>query len=804
MTNRDDRRDRTSPRQRGGWLVVVVVVVTLLALLAPLACDRGESSPGATRELRVWLFEPDRGLEAVFRQWERRNPGWTVVSSFYGGRDAQKLLTAIAGGDPPQVVVQDRFTVGEWAARGAFRPLDDLVAASSVDPAAFYPSAWAEATYGGRVYAIPYGVDNRALYYNKRLLREAGLVDASGEAQPPRDWDELKRYAVALTQRDARRRVTRLGFAPNYGDSWLYVYAFLNGGRFLSDDGRTVTLDAPENVAALRYMVDVYDAVGGMDEAHGFVYGTTGMSVDPFMTGRVAMKIDGNWDLKNIAEYAPDLDFGVAPPPAPAGKPSVTWGGGYSFVIPRGARDAERAFDLIALLTSDEGYALAHATHARHAAARGRGYVPQLAARPDVNERLLARYVEADPNVSPNVRRGLRTFLDLMRVTKNRPVTPVGQLLWDEHVRAVEAAGRRNNRPDAEAVLRAASATVQRRLDVLLAEADGVALGPPVRWGRVWTIAVLLAVALAAGLLHLARRAGPAIGRRDEARAAAAFLAPWGVGFPLLTAGPIVASLVISFSRYDVLHPAAWAGVGNYRRMLGDDLFWLSLLNTLYMLVSVPAGLALGLGVALLLNAEVRGVKVYRTLVYLPVLVPAVAASILWIWLLNPQSGLVNQSLRALGVDDVPTWLSSASWGLGSKAGILLVLLWGAGSGMIIWLAGLKGIPRHLYEAAEIDGAGPVRRFFAVTLPMLTPYVFFNLVIGVIGVVQLFTPAMVMTQGGPADSTLFFAYHLFNAAFRYFDMGYASALAWVMLLIVLVLTLLQLWAGRRWVHYEAA
>ena len=180
---------------------------------------------------------------------------------------------------------------------------------------------------------------------------------------------------------------------------------------------------------------------------------------------------------------------------------------------------------------------------------------------------------------------------------------------------------------------------------------------------------------------------------------------------------------------------------------------------------------------------------------------PAVASAILWIWVLNPEIGLVNSTLRLLGVSDPPKWLQSPDWWTGSKTAIILMGLWSAGAGMIIWLGGLKGIPRQLYEAAEIDGASTWRKFRHVTLPMLTPYIFFNLVMGIIGTLQIFAQAFIMTSGGPNDSTLFYAYYLFNNAFRYFKMGYASAQAWLLFVVVLVLTLVQWRLSKKWVHY---
>jgi multiple sugar transport system permease protein len=230
-----------------------------------------------------------------------------------------------------------------------------------------------------------------------------------------------------------------------------------------------------------------------------------------------------------------------------------------------------------------------------------------------------------------------------------------------------------------------------------------------------------------------------------------------------------------------------------------DKLFPVSMRNTLFMVLGIPLGLAVSLGIALLLNLSIRAMAVWRTFFYLPAIVPMVAASILWIWMLNPSGGLINLALGLVGVEG-PRWLQSPEW---SKPAIILMGLWGSGGGMIIWLAGLKGISRDLYEAASIDGANAWQRFISITIPQLTPYIFFNLVMGLIGTFQVFGQAFIMTEGGPANSTLFYVYHLFNNAFRYGHMGYAAAMAWVLFVLVMGVTVVQLKLSKRWVYYEA-
>ena len=299
-----------------------------------------------------------------------------------------------------------------------------------------------------------------------------------------------------------------------------------------------------------------------------------------------------------------------------------------------------------------------------------------------------------------------------------------------------------------------------------------------------------------------AQRRTPLSIRQREAILGYLYISPWVIGFILLTLGPMVASLYLSLTDYNVITSPTFIGIGNYTRALREDkLFGVSLWNTFYYaLISVPAGILISLLLALLLNQKVKGTNVFRTLFFLPTIVPAVAAILLWNWLFQPDFGLINYTLSFVGIKG-PKWLASTAW---VKPSLIFIGLWGSvgGSRMIILLAGLQGIPRDLYEAAAIDGSGAWHRFRSITLPMLTPAIFFNVIVGVIEGFRTFTAAFVATDGGPAYASLFYMLYLFQNAFSFLNMGYASALAWILFVIVLILTVIQFRASRQWVYYE--
>lgn len=797
--------------------------IACLFCLVSLLTIRAEATP---IRLVVWGMEStdeSKDMDAKIAAFEQRHPNIKIaaLSMGAGAMNPQKLMTAIVGGVPPDLVQQDRFTIGDWASRDAFLPLDDLLQADahSSDPLAIHqkdyvPATWAETLYKNHVYAIPNSTDDRVLFYNRAMFREVGL----DPDRPPQTWGEMIQDAKRLNKRAPDGGFERAGLVPIFGQGWLYLWSWQEDGEVMSPDERTCTLDNPQTVKALSAMVSWYDQLGGVDAINAFAGGFGSDAQDPFITGKLAMRVDGDGFMNSIARYAPDLDFGVVPVPVPAERlrhegrfkkdPTwVTWSGGFSFAVPRGAKHVKEAWEFIQWFNSPEASLIGARAQAAYAHSKGRLFVPALFANVKANQLVFDAYKNTLP---PKYLKAKLISTALLPETKFRPVTFVGQLLWDEQVRAVDRALRHIQPPQQS--LAAAQQAVQIELNAVYTR-DSHPLLPT---GPVMTVIALLVLAGAIALGVGAARwmAGRRRSERAEARAGFLFILPWAFGFLVFTFGPILASLVLSFCDYDVLHPARWAGASNYQALVTLDrpMVLKSLGNALYLAaINIPLGMALSLAMALLLNAKLRGQNWYRTAFYVPSIVPIVATTVLWSFILNsdPNRGLINAAWLAtfsrwFGIAP-PGWESVPAF---AKPGLILMNLWGAGGGMILWLAGLQSIPSTLYEAASLDGAGWWSQFRNVTLPMLSPYIFFNFIMGTIGALQTFESAYILgntgggSSTGPDDSLLVPVVYLFNNAFQYFKMGYASALAWLLFVLILGLTLGQLKLAPRWVHYE--
>ena len=287
--------------------------------------------------------------------------------------------------------------------------------------------------------------------------------------------------------------------------------------------------------------------------------------------------------------------------------------------------------------------------------------------------------------------------------------------------------------------------------------------------------------------------------RRREAIMGYVFLTPWLIGFLVFLVGPMLTSIYLSMTNYKMISSPVWIGLANYERMIADPLVIHSLTVTIkYTAFAVPLGMITAMAVAVLLNQKIRASGIFRTVFYLPSVISGVAVALVFVWIFNYRFGILNYFLSLVGIDG-PNWLGSPRYALWA---FVLMSLWGIGGNVVIYLAGLQGVPVSLIEAAIIDGASPWTRFWKITLPLLTPVVLFTMVMGVIASFQTFTQAYIMTGGGPANATLFFLLYLYKNAFNWFEMGYASALAWLLFTIIMIVTIIMWTSSARWVYYE--
>jgi multiple sugar transport system permease protein len=755
----------------------------------------------------------DHGWTKLNQIFEARHPGYKIVTPTHVNiPTAQKLMSAIVGNTAPDLVggfnVESFLT--EWAARGALIPLDQYIERDRNQPDALDPDDWVAGAreaveYDGKIYGIPTSTVSTAHYYNVDALISAGFTDKAGRPYIPTTTEGFLKFCEQFSIRDDKGNLKRLGSLMGYHHMMrIYRMGLLFGGKFFQENGRRATFTDPQIVKALEYMTEHSDYLGGPSKFKIFGSGDwrqgTGGGDKAIYNGQLATLMHGQFFLTNIVYNAPDLNFNVTDLPQPAGVPKTNLVLAYGCAIPKGAKHPELAWEYLKWIMSPEAQLIAARENLQITKSRGIPFTPFTTGIRRVDRIVYEQIVKDNPDFKPLTRTIYKSFLDKLENSQScDPVaSPIGSTVMRELDRAHDLAMFHVMTP--YQALKAAEEKIQRDLDEFYATGKL----SPINWSgiiigvSILSLIVVIYLVWKLKKLHLSR-----IQKYDLAGGLIC-TSPWIFGFVIFLLGPILFSILLSFTKYNGLTPGLWVGFKNYYDLIvHDPLFWKSLGNTLVMLLAIPLNMAVGLGIAMLLNLNVRGVNLYRTIYYLPSIIPFVASSILWIWILDPTNGILNILLGYLGIQG-PAWLGDANW---TKPALIIMGLWTAGGGMIIWLAGLKGIPPQLYESSRVDGANWWQQFRHITIPMLTPYIFFNLIMGIIGTLQIFAQAMIMGQAGtqkagPLDSLLFYVFYLFNSAFVDFQMGYASAMAWILFFIILILTLIQLKLAPRWVHYE--
>ncbi len=764
--------------------------------------------------LRFVVWDGDEALKVLKKEvanFEKAHPDIRVKLenvdyNFY----FDKLLTQYAAGVAPDVAMLNPDFFQRYSSRGALMPLNDLGAKTpgfSFDD--YYPSILKAQSYKGTHYVLPRDIAPIAIvYYNKQALDKAGIPYPDGtwtwDFKPhPEDPKDFATILRKLQKKDATGKVVGYGLVPDDPHFIIDNFVFSQGANYV---------DNPEDPTKLLYndprVLNAYQLYADLATKDRLIPSTIALggtsSRQMFTQGKCAMLLSGIWitpqlrqEIAKPSEGGFDWDIALAPSyrNGPDGKPFQAYPtGGSGYAIMAKTAHPHEAWELTRWMAGEHGMkAMAAAGIAQPAIRKFALQEPWIPGphTPAVQQVPHNRIItdEAEPHV---VFAPTGALFDEVNKIARQPETLVVQ--GDETAKSAFARS---------------VPVAQERLDTLRRE---LTLKP-----FNWDLAGLVGLLLATGVLGWVF--GPEIGRRRsyrerrEARAAFAFLSPWLLGLVFLTAGPMILSLVMSFSDWDIITPARWRGLGNYNEaMRVDPVFWKSIAVTLiYTLVSVPLGLAFSLALALLLNTKVKGIAVWRTCFYIPALASPVAATLVWTKIFQPEGGMMGWVVGHIpgvnhlfgGLTDsngAINWLGNEKTALGS---IIFMGLFGAGAGMLILLASLQGVPQFYYEAATLDGAGPWRRFRNVTIPLISPALFFTTITGFIGAFQVFTQVYVITagNGGPNNATMVFMLNAYNAAFRTLRMGYASALAWVLFFIILVFTVIQM-QGNKFVHYE--
>jgi ABC-type sugar transport system permease subunit/ABC-type glycerol-3-phosphate transport system substrate-binding protein len=761
----------------------------------------------------------DKIVADIVAAYQRLHPNVRIIRINPGDADTtrNKLLTMLAAGQPPDVFYLPPDLLPELADLKIIRSLEPFVAGED--------KAWMDdfvpvvlntfrfdttkGTAGhGPLYALPKDFTTTGFYININLFEAAGI-----------DWRDIQKHGWTWDRfRMEMRKINALGDRPAYAGRKIYgTYLWLwtdtirdilwtFGGEFFYSDAdgnplfRQVALDTAESQAGLKFI----RALRFDDRT---CYNPTGMARDgsqEFINGNIGcVGPIGTW-MAPAYKTITDFKWDVVPAPYATTPASIVFLTGWT--MSSGCREPDAAYDLIHFLCGKDGQLLA--------AKSGLAMPSRQSALPT----FLNPPPPDDPRETAIPPHDRQVFVDAIahaRIQQLPELTEWGQILTNDINRSISL-GLESTETSARAVGR----DWLNELDSPTRRAD-LGLMP---WMRIVSITFVVLAAAAGTLWLKARR--EKLGGLDLAqeRAGWMFIMPWLAGFLALTLGPMVLSFLLSFTRWSGLTPlsdAAFVGGANFTQLFtGDVTFPISLkVTTYYVLLAVPATQVAGLAVALLMNLRVRGITTFRTIYFVPSVVSGVALAVLWLQVFNNEYGIVNHFLRPIlhmvhlsppnwfGMDTSanPPVNDAKHWAVPA---LTIMSLWGVGAGMIIYLAGLKGIPESLYEAARLDGAGPLRRLWNVTLPMLSPLIFYNIVMGIIGSFQIFTQVYVMTgadtstRGGPDNATIFYVLNLYRQAFEFHHMGYASAMAWVLFVIVLIITLLIFRGSRNIVYYE--
>lgn len=771
-------------------VAAVVIVVAAFAWVFVVRPLRGDALLPGQVQLRVvhWGANDEADIVAnLIRQFEATHPNIKILRIHPGEAAAlnTKVQTMVAAGEPPDAFYLDYAKVADWASKGILQDLERFVAedATSTDPHALHLDDYyrnvidsfrydGERVGAGPLYGIAKDFTTVGFYYNKDLFKRAGIAEPNPEGWTWGEFVEAARKVGEVPGCFGAEFVTWEAMVRVY--LWTYHLDVVTPGF-----GEFRFQDAAVQ-AALARLQDWFFEERTLTRAKAQL--ETGE--DPFLSGKVGMTGPlGRWKVPPYRTIT-DFEWDFAPLPHAEGVSPRNAIFTAAWAMSAQTAHPQETWEFIRFMVGREGQELIT------------GPALAIPTMKSVAESPLF----IDPAKSP---RHDEVYLDAVpdAAVVDWPANPAYQRTLRIAIEEIFKIGR-----PLEPTLARVEGEWQR-----IKESDfSDRKYPRVNWGLVAAV-VLIPLGLAAllGGAWWWRTRPRKLGRQEEV-AGLIMIGPWVIGLMLFTAFPIFLSLLLTFSRWSgltTLGTAEWVGLDNLAAMVrfDEDFHNALVITAFYVLLAVPFGQLVALALAMLMNQEVRGIGVYRAVFYLPSVLAGVGMAVLWKWVFDEENGLLNAALlpvaKVFGMLP-PRWFEqdAETWGVPA---FVIISLWSVGGSMIIYLAGLKGIPQDLYEAAEIDGAKWLRRVRHVTLPMLSPVILFNVIIAIIASFQVFTQVYVMTGGGPGKATLFYVLYLYDQAFNLHEMGYASGMAWLLLLLVLALTMVVMWGSKKLVYYEA-
>lgn len=768
------------------------------------------------------IFKDLDFFREVVDGFEKKNPDIKIKMEYIAGDYARKLPMLLLSNTAADILLMDDETIPSYSIRGYLEDLGPYIERDKQEMRLdeFFPFARESFQYRGKQYGLPWDSVSVLVFYNKDIF------DREGVPYPTNNWtwDDFQAIAKKLTKDfDGDGRMDQIGSNITFGflDFQNLLWAF--GGDFLNANRTANAVNTPGGLAAYRFLYDMKYKEratiwsGEVEEMTSEVQ---------LLTGKIGMTLAGSYFMSTLFSVKDAMRWDIALMPiGPVGKRynRVSFDG---ISINKNTPYKEEAWRFIKYLVNEEPQALVGKI--------GRGLPVR---RADAQNYFLR------PNSGVNMQLAIDSF-EFGRCT---PITPKYLELGNA---VIDLATRLNTEYSPQDRSRS-RVTPEMAVKELGDRIDDIMAKELARWGdqkkhqsnlptarKYDGLAFLAVPAIIALFMLIAYRTSHRFRKyydlkseetihmfkskmaRGEAFYGFLFATPWLLGLCIFTLFPICRSILLSFCEWDPYDPIVnrtFVGLLNYKKaLMGDPTVWLALKNTFtYAIFSVPLGITTSLMLAMLLNQKIRGITIFRTVFYIPSIVSGVATAILWLYIFNPVFGPLNGAIRYVNhllamvplltfiQFPEPGWLSDPNW---CKPSLILMSLWGAGgAGMLIFLAGLQGVPDELYEVAELDGASRLRKFWNVTLPMLTPTIYFNFVMGIIGSLQVFMQAYVMTPnggGGPDKTLLFYVLYLYQKAFVEYDMGYACALAWILFIIILSFTMAVVKSSALWVYYE--